>query len=404
MRPVYLSAFLISCALSGAPAVLSAQSTIDTPVPTWVVPLEQSGPNSSSGENWLGMLNKYRGIAKLPAAVEDSSLNDGCRKHALYIVKTNRLEHQEDAASPWFTPVGDSTAKASVLTAGTNVDSRDESSVENWISTPFHALPLLDPALERTGFGSYRESDGGWQWAAVLRYMNGTMPSTVTFPVAFPAEGSVMPLTEFRCCEAPDPLAHCGYGQTAGAPIILQLGPNAAPPQIGEHSLMLGNSVVEHCIFDETTFTSPNESYQTIGRLLLNIRNHAIVIMPRAALVPGGHYTVSIANGSTTHTWSFDVAGGSSSVRPAAMEMPPAAVMPNPVTDRTMIGFTLESRADVSVEIFDMLGRSVASLQAGSMESGSHMVEWDATGATPGEYYYRLRAGERSASGVILKK
>lgn len=404
MRPVYLSAFLFSCILAGAPAILSAQSTIDTPAPIGFVPLEQSDAPAASEGNWLGLLNSYRALAKLPAAVEDSTLNDGCRKHALYIVKTNRLEHQEDTASPWFTAEGNVSAKASVLTAGTNVQSRDESSVDNWISTPFHALPLLDPALARAGFGSYRESDGGWQWAAVLRYMNGAMPSDVTFPVAFPAEGSVMPLTEFRCCEAPDPLAHCGYGQTAGAPIILQLGPNAAPPQIGEHSLMLGNSPVEHCIFDESTFTSPNESHQTLGRLLLNIRNHAIVIMPRQALVPGGRYTVSIHDGPREHTWSFTVAGGSASVRPAVAEMPRAAIMPNPFTGRTTIGFTLETRADVTVEIFDILGRPVASLQAGPMEIGSHMVEWDAAGVAPGEYFYRMRAGEQAAGGVILKK
>jgi uncharacterized protein YkwD len=403
MRPVYLSAFLLPLFLAGAPAILPAQSIIDAPDSPWFVPLDESNASSSGEGDWLGLLNSYRAIAKLPAAVEDSSLNDGCRKHALYIVKTNRLEHAEDAASPWYTPEGEATAKASVLTAGTRVDTRDESSIENWISTPFHALPLLDPALARAGFGSYRESDGGWQWAAALRYMNESVPPTVSFPIAFPSEGSVMPLTEFRCCEAPDPLAHCGYGQTAGAPIILQLGPDAAPPSVTSHSLLLGDTPVDHCIFDESTFTSPNASHQSLGRLLLNIRNHAIVIMPRQALVPGGRYTVSIQDGATEHKWSFTVAGGSSSVR-NAMTAPRPAIMPNPVTDRTTIGFRLTSPADVTVEIFDNLGRSVASLQAGPMASGDHAVEWDATGMPTGEYFYRLRADGASTGGVIIKR
>lgn len=60
----------------------------------------------------------------------------------------------------------------------------------------------------------------------------------------------------------------------------------------------------EHCVFDETNYTNPDSSAQSLGRSILNSRD-AIVIMPREPLVSGARYTVSITVNGTEYTWSF---------------------------------------------------------------------------------------------------
>ncbi|MGE5313082.1 MAG: GEVED domain-containing protein [Acidobacteriota bacterium] len=71
---------------------------------------------------------------------------------------------------------------------------------------------------------------------------------------------------------------------------------------------------------------------------------------------------------------------------------------PNPFNPSTEIGFELPERAQVSLAIYDALGRLVATLVNGVMEPGAHRVVWngcDRRGglAASGIYLYRLSAG-----------
>ncbi|HXF48333.1 MAG TPA: T9SS type A sorting domain-containing protein [Verrucomicrobiae bacterium] len=71
---------------------------------------------------------------------------------------------------------------------------------------------------------------------------------------------------------------------------------------------------------------------------------------------------------------------------------------PNPFNPQTAIAFSLPKSSEVKLEVFDLLGRSVVTLQDGSMSAGTHTVVWDGrdkTGRTvsSGVYLYRLQAG-----------
>jgi len=73
---------------------------------------------------------------------------------------------------------------------------------------------------------------------------------------------------------------------------------------------------------------------------------------------------------------------------------------PNPFNPTTTISFSTPQRARLSLKVFDILGREVATLANGQMEAGMHQVSFDASKLSSGVYFYRLQAG----SFVSVKK
>jgi hypothetical protein len=69
---------------------------------------------------------------------------------------------------------------------------------------------------------------------------------------------------------------------------------------------------------------------------------------------------------------------------------------PNPFRRATDLRFTLTRAEDVSLEVYDVSGRNVATLIAGRrMEAGPHRVEFRAGSLRAGIYLARLRAGAK---------
>jgi hypothetical protein len=74
---------------------------------------------------------------------------------------------------------------------------------------------------------------------------------------------------------------------------------------------------------------------------------------------------------------------------------------PNPFNPQTTIEFGLPIRADVELEIFNILGQKIRTLVQGSLPAGEHNVVWDGklTSGRPtasGIYFYRLRTDKLS--------
>jgi hypothetical protein len=68
---------------------------------------------------------------------------------------------------------------------------------------------------------------------------------------------------------------------------------------------------------------------------------------------------------------------------------------PNPFNMHTQISFVLEEKSDVSLEIFDLLGRKVANVFSGKAEAGKTIVNWDGRSddneeLASGIYYYKV--------------
>ncbi|MGC9093780.1 MAG: T9SS type A sorting domain-containing protein, partial [Bacteroidota bacterium] len=78
---------------------------------------------------------------------------------------------------------------------------------------------------------------------------------------------------------------------------------------------------------------------------------------------------------------------------------------PNPFNPTTTIGFSLPKHSHVTLKVFDVLGREVASLVDGELNAGEHSVVFNAGGLSSGVYFYRLSSsrGTYVKSALLLK-
>jgi hypothetical protein len=66
---------------------------------------------------------------------------------------------------------------------------------------------------------------------------------------------------------------------------------------------------------------------------------------------------------------------------------------PNPFNPNTTIRYQIPKQGQVTLRVFDMVGREVATLVNRVEEPGDRSVTFDASGLSSGMYYYRLQAG-----------
>lgn len=78
---------------------------------------------------------------------------------------------------------------------------------------------------------------------------------------------------------------------------------------------------------------------------------------------------------------------------------------PNPFNPRTMITYQLPMTDRVTLKIFDLLGKEMATLVDEVNEAGTYSVQWDVSGVSSGIYYYTLRAGNNvQTKKLVLMK
>jgi hypothetical protein len=66
---------------------------------------------------------------------------------------------------------------------------------------------------------------------------------------------------------------------------------------------------------------------------------------------------------------------------------------PNPFNPATKITYTLPQQADVTLQVFDMLGNEIKTLVKETQQPGSYEVEFDGSGLASGMYLCRLQVG-----------
>ncbi len=96
-----------------------------------------------------------------------------------------------------------------------------------------------------------------------------------------------------------------------------------------------------------------------------------------------------------------------STVQSTPVEFELAQNYPNPFNPSTTITYRLSQASDVRLEVFDVLGRKVATLVQSRQGAGTYRVNFDASqfNLSSGLYFYRLTAGERSQTRrMILTK
>lgn len=277
-----------------------------------LAPLTAAMPRAEVGPGWLDRLNFYRAAAALPPVAEAPVLSHAVRQHARYMVTHDAVEHAQRARR-WATPEGAAAAAVSNLAGSTSPLEPESWAVDTWMQAPFHALGILDPALQQVGFGIHRARDGRIQTAAgldVIRGRNAAPAAAVRYPVLWPADGASVPLSA-HTAEYPSPLTSCpGYTAPSGLPLIVQLGSGSRLPRVVGSYVGEETQALEHCVFDEGTYRNGRAIEQRLGRRILASRD-AVVLIPRRPLRPGATYRVVLeVAGHLRLDWRFTVDAG----------------------------------------------------------------------------------------------
>jgi hypothetical protein len=75
---------------------------------------------------------------------------------------------------------------------------------------------------------------------------------------------------------------------------------------------------------------------------------------------------------------------------------------PNPFNPSTVISYQLPVISSVTLKVYDILGREVATLVNEEKPAGSYEVQFDASGLTSGIYFYQLNAGQYSETKKMI--
>jgi hypothetical protein len=75
---------------------------------------------------------------------------------------------------------------------------------------------------------------------------------------------------------------------------------------------------------------------------------------------------------------------------------------PNPFNPETVIRYSLLVTGPVTLKVYDVLGREMATLVDEVKQPGEHRVLWNAGNYSSGVYFYRLQAGSYSGTKRLL--
>jgi hypothetical protein len=93
--------------------------------------------------------------------------------------------------------------------------------------------------------------------------------------------------------------------------------------------------------------------------------------------------------------------GGVTGVRDRGGQLPARFALeqnyPNPFNSVTVIRYQLPVNSHVTLKLYDVLGREVATLVSEQLHAGEYPVTWEAVGFPSGVYFYRLSV--RASSG-----
>jgi hypothetical protein len=75
---------------------------------------------------------------------------------------------------------------------------------------------------------------------------------------------------------------------------------------------------------------------------------------------------------------------------------------PNPFNPTTTITFSLPEQSEVRLEVFNLLGKHMATLMNSQCAAGWHSVTFDASPLASGIYFYKLNAGIFSCTRKLI--
>lgn len=124
------------------------------------------------------------------------------------------------------------------------------------------------------------------------------------------------------------------------------------------------------------------------GTLTLFVDRFRFNLVQSPVTVPYSTYAVDNVDFILTGSFPTDVEEGADVPQRSKL----FANYPNPFNPSTTIRFDLAAQSEISLSVYDVLGREVTRLAQGVHPAGSYNVQFDAAGLSSGVYYYVLRA------------
>ena len=240
----------------------------------------------------LERLNVHRAQAGLAAVTLDDKLAKGCQRHAEYLVKNadvlmkkNASVNDEDPLLPGYSDEGRRSARQAFVFSNAPTPLMQ---IDDLMATFLNRVPVLNPRLERLGFGC--SLDVGRGWRCVLDVNGGIGDARV---LLYPApEQTDVPCLGFDTLD--------GVKASAGFPITMSF-----PRQT---SLRAAQAVLRDVKGDNVNVwvSSPEKP------LHKNLTRPTIAVHPLTSLQPGRTYEVTVeafVDGVLTRrTWLFTTA------------------------------------------------------------------------------------------------
>jgi hypothetical protein len=116
------------------------------------------------------------------------------------------------------------------------------------------------------------------------------------------------------------------------------------------------------------------------------------------------HYAPLTMLGTAASPVALDLAnaGGAPELLDVPMEFALYPNYPNPFNPVTVIGYDLPQQGKVSLTVYDVIGRRVATLVGGEQAAGRHKVLFDGRQLASGLYLYRMEVGDFVKVGKMM--
>lgn len=136
--------------------------------------------------------------------------------------------------------------------------------------------------------------------------------------------------------------------------------------------------------------------------------DRAVVINSNGQLIYKGNSNLETSNGEINRVKNAisDALSEVSTSSEKTIQLPTSVQLnqnyPNPFNPSTNISFTLQSPSFVKIEVYSLLGKTVATLVDGYEHAGEHSITWNATNLPSGVYIYRLSTSESIISKHMI--
>jgi len=152
--------------------------------------------------------------------------------------------------------------------------------------------------------------------------------------------------------------------------------------------------------FPNTQILFENNSHEykfcsgTDGNITALLSNQNIAIEHISDLNSDNNDELLSIDGSTLHIYNLEYYVGIDNPTAVPRSTFLKANYPNPFNSSTIIKYALNREQQVTLEIYDLLGRHVETLVDDYQAAGLHQAVWNAENVSSGVYFYKLIAGD----------